>query len=640
MKPEERKRYQSRLFIFYAIIFLMFTVLVSGLAYRQLIESTYYAERELRQNNRRILRPGPRGNIYDRDGRILVTNKPKYSAVVFLSDESVRQAFRREQLTLHRDLREKGENISRDTLLRTARANVIQSYLQDVNKMLGREESVDAKSLSRHYYVDPLLPYSLIDDLTREEFAVLLESLPVESPVQVYASSTRHYPYESAAAHVIGYVSSVDLEDEGNLPGEGLRTQATKGAFGRDGVEKQFDDSLKGVTGMEIWVVDPGGFQVERSKHIYPQQGQDIQLSLDIDLQLAAEQNFDLYGDTGALVALDIKRMEVLAMVSKPDYNLNDTSPRISHETLKRMNETGAWENKALRGAFAPGSPFKIVNAIAALKAGVIDEHTVFECKNAFKVGNRIFHCHSGRSHGEITLLTAIQKSCNVYFYNAGSKTGVDNLSREAIYLGLNNKTGIDLPNETSHMLVPTKAWKKQRIGESWYHGDTVNMAIGQGFLLATPLQMAVLVASIAENKVLTHPTVIHQTPEMLARRPVPKPLGLPDDLHQLIVKGMDMVVSDEGTARFAQVKGVSVAGKTGTAQVRKKGGFIENAWFVCFAPVEDPEIAIAVIKEGYEIGRSHGGGANAAPMAQSVLTTYFAKKPATEAPITAVALP
>jgi len=640
MNPEERKRYQSRLLIFYGLIFVMIATLVSGLAYKQLIESGLYAERELKQNHRRILRPGPRGNIYDREGRVLVTNKPKYSAVVFVKDPSVRKAFQDEYKVLKNDLLSSGKKYSYGNLVKEARANVIQSYLDDVNAMLDRDESVDANALSRHILIDPHLPFTIIENLTRDEFAVLIESLPVESSIQMYASSTRHYPYESAAAHVLGYVSSSTLEEDGDLPGKGLHTRATKGSYGRDGVEKQFDDRLKGVTGMEIWVVDKVGLPVETIKQIYPKQGEDLYLSLDVDLQLAAEQNFDLYGDKGALVALDIKRMEILAMVSKPDYNLNGTSPRFSAATLKKINESGAWENKALRGAFAPGSPFKIVNAIAALKAGVIDEHTVFDCKNAFKVGNRMFHCHSGSVHGEITLLTAIQKSCNVYFYNAGLQTGVDNLSREAIYLGLNDRTGIDLPNETSHMRVPTREWKKKRIGENWYGGDTANMSIGQGDLLATPLQMAVLAASIAENKVLTQPTILHQTDEMLKARPVPKPLGLPDNIHELIVKGMDMVVSNEGTAKFAQVKGVTVAGKTGTAQVRKDGGFIENAWFVCFAPVEDPQIAIAVIKEGYEVGRSHGGGTNAAPMAQSVLKTYFAKKPAITPATADVSLP
>jgi penicillin-binding protein 2 len=333
--------------------------------------------------------------------------------------------------------------------------------------------------------------------------------------------------------------------------------------------------------------------------------------------------------------------MEVLAMLSRPDYNLNQTTPFISNKVFKEISDNQAWESKALRGLYPPGSPFKLITAIAGLKAGKIDDNTIFECDGSHRVGGRNFPC-MGR-HGEIDLRTAIEKSCNEYFYRVGLETGVDNLSREAIYLRLNEPTHIDLPNETRGMLTPSREWKKTRFGEPWYPGDTANMSIGQGALIVTPLQMALMVASVAKNQVYSHPSILKQSPEQLARRPAPKPLGLPENLHKAIIDGMDRAVSPTGTARTAIIKGVNIGGKTGTAQINKKDGNLELAWFVGFAPIEDPKIAVVALVEGQELNVNFGGGQYAAPMARYVLDAYFDKRPEyvnTQKATTTAALP
>ena len=627
MNTENTKKYQSRLWIFYAILGLLLVILYSGLFFRQLIESESHAAKEKIQNQRRILTPGPRGNLLDREGRVLVANKSKFSAVVFLSENQVQKAFSDSYRSMVRDYRERGEKIKSYSELRIlSRANVLQSYLKGVNELIGRHEEVDATAITRHLNVNPLLPYPLIDNLVPEEFAILLESLPVESPVQVYVSNMRHYPYENAATHALGYVGYSPLEVQSDMPGSELRTFATKGTYGRNGIEKRFDEQLQGKTGSEIWVVDPSGYQVESVQREYPRKGRDIELSIDIDLQLAGEAGYDLYGDKGALVAIDIDRMEVLAMLSRPDYNLNQTTPFILNKVFKEISDNQAWENKALRGLYPPGSPFKLITAIAGLKAGKIDDNTIFECDGSHRVGGRNFPC-MGR-HGEIDLRTAIEKSCNEYFYRVGLETGVDNLSREAIYLRLDEPTHIDLPNETRGMLTPSREWKKNRFGEPWYPGDTANMSIGQGALIVTPLQMALMVASVAKNQVYSHPSILKQSPEQLARRPAPKPLGLPENLHKAIIDGMNRAVSPTGTARAAIIKGVNIGGKTGTAQINKKDGNLELAWFVGFAPIEDPKIAVVALVEGQEINVSFGGGQYAAPMARYVLEAYFDKRP------------
>lgn len=640
MNSDEKTKYKGRLLIFYVLLGLMMSVLLSGLGYRQLYESAHFSEQVKVQNHRRVITPAPRGHIFDREGRLLVGNKSKFAAVVFLSDVGVREAFRSEYRALVRDYRERGENYKTGPLQKKARANVIQTYLDDINRMLGRSEKIDPEKVSSHLNYSPLLPFPILDDLTREEFAILLESLPIESPIQIYVNHSRFYPYERTAAHTLGYVTSTYLEPDANLPGDDLTTFAEKGTFGRAGVEKQFDDVLRGKMGSEIWVVDPAGYQVESINRKYPNKGSDVQLALDIDLQTAAEEAFKDKDEDGkpvefqgALVALDIHTLEVLAMVSKPDYNLNDTSPFISKETFKEINEAGGWQNRAIQGLYPPGSPFKLLTGVAALKAGVITPETTEVCEGAIYLGSARKPCHNPAGHGEVDLQAAIKHSCNVFFYKAGLETTVDGISREAIYLGMDQPTGIDLPNETHRMLVPTREWKKERFKENWYPGDTTNTAIGQGFLRFTPLQMAVMTASIVRNEVVSKPSILKLSPEQIANRPAPKPLGLSQKDHAAVINGMiDAVHDPRGTARwlgigYAKKHGYTAAGKTGTAEVSIGGGKeINLAWFVCFAPIHDPQIIVATLIEGDST--AFHGGSHAAPTTGGILDRFFEKHP------------
>ncbi len=636
MKAEEKMKYQGRLLLFYGLLAIMILTLLGTVGYRQLIETDQFSERVKVQSHRRIVTPAPRGNIYDREGELLVGNEPKFSAVVYLSDPGVRKAFRNEYLILVRDYRERNEEYKTGNLQKLARANVIQTYLDDVNRMLGRNDQVDVENVSAHLNYNPLLPFPIIDDLSREEFAVLLESLPVQSPVQVYVSNQRYYPYESTASHTLGYVSSTILTPDEELPGEDLRTFPEKGTFGRSGVEKQFDDILQGEMGMEIWTVDPYGFQVESQERRYPTKGKDIQLSLDIDIQNAAEDAF-WYHDSkegidkenvGAAVMLDVNTLEVLAMVSKPDYDLNDTTPFISNETFKKIEEAGGWQNRAIQGLYPPGSPFKLVTSAAALKANTVTAETEHFCPGYYRFSTgKIQYCWLRSGHKEHILWEAIRDSCNVYFYLTGLATGVDIIGNEAIYYGLANRTGIDLPHETGHMIIPTKEWKRNRLNEGWYAGDDTNLAIGQGFTRVTPLQMAVFASCIARNEVVTKPSILRLSPRQVAERPPPKPTGLTEEQHAILVKGM-VGSATMGSSKRIKVEGLKIAAKTGTAEVRKDGGKIELAWIVAFAPVENPQVAIAVVVEGQELNTAFFGGVHAAPIAHAMLKAYVEKHP------------
>ena len=631
---EARKNYQPRIVFFYFVIGGLLLLLAGGLAWQQLLRTDVYHERERQQNERRVLVPGPRGNIYDREGRLLVGNRPRFAAVLYLDE--LRHEFRREYIRVRKNYRELGDKDipNYGQLEQIARVSVVQRYLDKVNAILGRDEKVDSRDLMRHFSDAPLLPYVLVQDLKPEEYARLLENLPVASPLQLYTSSTRYYPYGSAAAHTLGYVSLNDDADLSDFPGEELKTFAMKGTVGRDGLEKKFDDLLQGETGGAIWRVDYAGFKVKPIEQRRPVQGHNLTISLDIDLQQAAEKAIGDY--TGAAAVVDVNTGEVLVLASKPDYNLNDFSPRLSFATAQQIHDKGAWYNRALDGLYPPGSTFKLVTAIAGLRNGWITPDSTADCQGSMKIGGRIFSCDNGYGHhGVLDLSHAIAESCDIYFWTYGLQVGADTIAAEARRFHLDRPTGIELPGETRHMLIPDPKWKQRVQNEDWFPGNTANMAIGQGDVLVTPLGMACFAASLARGETVTKPTLIHDP-----NRPVQhsEPIGLTPAQYSAIVQGMEGCVYDQGgTAEqiFAlpvMALPVKIAGKTGTAQVQKYkdgklAGTIDVAWFIGFAPVDHPQIAWAVAIEGDTIGEAFGGGRYAAPVADAILQAYFAKK-------------
>ena len=366
---ESHKGYDPRVIFFYFVVAALLLILVGGLAYQQLFKSETYNERERVQSQRRVLVPGPRGNIYARDGvTVLVGNRPRFSVVLYLDE--LKSEFLREARVIRRNYRASG--LTDLPFPQIARVSVVQRYLDDVNKILGRTEKVDAKALARHFGDQLLLPYTLIDDLTGHEYARLIEGLPVRSPLQVYTSSTRAYPYGSAAAHALGYVRVNDNVSAEDFPGEDLATFKMAGSVGKDGLEKTFDDQLQGEAGGTIFRVDPAGYKINPPlEKRLPVQGKNLVSSLDIDLQLAAEQSI---GDqVGAAVALDVATGEVLVLVSKPDYNLADFSPRVSAATYAEIQAKGGEFNRALSGLYPPGSTYKILTTVAALRRSALD---------------------------------------------------------------------------------------------------------------------------------------------------------------------------------------------------------------------------------------------------------------------------
>src|SRR5688572_18882842 len=509
---EAHKSYDPRIVFFYFVLAGLLLTLLAGLAYQQLGKVSEYADAERQQNQRRILFPGPRGNIEDRNGNVLVNNRARFSVRLLL--DQLRPELRSEHVRIRNNFRSIDDKDvpTNAQLIKLARVSVVQRYLNQVNAILGRFEKVNADDLNKHFQRELLLPYTLIDDLERAEYARLLERLPVNSPAQLYTLSTRHYPYGSAASHTLGYVGSsenVELED---FPGEDLRTFKMKGTLGRDGVEKKFDALLQGEAGGAIFRVDPGGNRINPPiQQVFPKQGKKLQLSLDVELQIAAETKMAENGMAGAAVALDVATGEVLVLASKPDYDLSAFVPRLSAATFGDINARGAWYKRAIQGAYPPGSSFKILTTIAGLRSGHMTPTSTVNCTGQFVMG-RAFKCHDGHVHGEINLPTAIEKSCNVFFYKYGYEMGADVMAIEARRFHLDRPTGIDLLDETRRMVIPDPDWKRQNRQQGWVGGDTVQMAIGQSDILVTPLQMACFTASVARNEVWTQPFILHDS--------------------------------------------------------------------------------------------------------------------------------
>jgi len=626
---ESHRGWDPRVSFFHFLVAGMLAILAGGLAYQQLFNADAHYERERHQDQRRVVTPGPRGNIYDRGGRLLVSNRPRFAVVLYLDE--LAGEFRREFIRIRNNYREIGDRDlpTASQMEMIARVSVVQRYLDQVNAVLEQDHRVDAQALKRHFDHQLLLPFSLLDDLSQSDFARLIERLPVDSPLQIATSYARFYPYGSAAAHTLGFVGEDENVGAEDLPGDDLTTFRLKGMVGRDGLERRYDSILHGEAGGTIFRVDPAGYIVHPPlEERLPVQGKNLNTSLDIDLQLTAEESLGDY--SGAAVALDVATGEVLVLASKPDYNLGDFSPHPSPATISDIEQRGAWLNRAVNGLYPPGSTFKLVTSVAGMRSGaILPDSSTATCTGSMLIGGRIFTCDNGDGdHGEIGLRDAIAESCDVFFYTYGLRTGEESIAAQARLFHLDRPTGIELPGETRHMIVPDAAWKEQQEDERWYPGDTANMAIGQGFLRVTPLQMACLAASIARGETTTVPTLLHD-PARAAQHS--EPIGLDGGQRAALIEGMEGCLSNPlGTAHLPglAVSGVTVAGKTGTATVMLGGGKgkIDIAWFVCFAPVEHPRVAMAVAVQGDVPNEGFGGGREAAPIALTVLRKYFEK--------------
>lgn len=613
-----------RIRIFYVLFALAFLILAIVLGYRQIYLYDYYVEKGERQSMRRVIEPGARGDIFDRYGRLLVTNEPRFSAVVYFNE--IRKELREEYFRLKKKYlaaKDSGAEMpSVAQITKQARANVLNGYVDRINMILGSEYKLADDDYDRHFRQKALLPFPLVKNLSAREHAILAERIPIDSPIQIYTDTSRYYPYGARAAHVLGYVgSNVDEIDASNIVGSDLRTYSFTGKIGKTGVERAFESVLSGDIGAKIWVVDLAGYQYDNVVNVKPKKGGNVVTSLDIDLQAVIEDSF---GDRkGAAVVLDVKTGEVLSMVSKPDYDPNSLSPYISYKVNDEITARDAWLNRATQGRYPPGSPYKIITAMAGLMTGVIDENSVKTCNGGYKVGSRIFPCNKRYGHGEVDLSAAIAQSCNVYFYMTGIDADIKSIAATAKDFGMDQPTGIEIGERRG--VIATPEYKREIGYGKWLGGDTANASIGQGFVLETPLEMAAFAASLACKQTRTKVSIIHdpsRKADMEYHNAVPIPLS---DVHyKAILQGMIDAV-EKGTCRRSKVEGLASAAKSGTAQVPINGKPSTLAWMIAFAPVENPQIAICVMVEGDETG-DVAGGSTAGPIVRAAFEAYFDK--------------
>ena len=559
--------------------------------------------------NMRLLQPS-RGRIVDRNGVPLAVNQQNYRVLITSEDTpDVDQTLTR----LSRIMPVSGEDRQR--------------IMREVRK-------------KRKF-----VPVTVREFLRWEDVARIEVNTPDLPGITIDVGQRRFYPEGEIGAHLLGYVAAVSEED---LNGDPL-LETPGFRIGRNGIEKQFDLPLRGHAGTSQLEVNALGRVIRELDRREGTRGHEVVLTIDMALQRAAVKR--LGDESGAVVALNIHNGEVLTLASTPSFNPNTFAEGLDAGQWRNLveNARAPLRNKATAGEYAPGSTFKMIVALAALEAGAIDESTEFYCNGKIKFGDGLFHCWKREGHGEVRLVRGIRESCDVYFYELAKRIGIDRISGVAERFGLGQTLGLDLPGERRG-LIPTRDWKQAVIGERWAKGETLVSAIGQGFVLVTPLQLAVMTARLVNGGKAITPHLVRELPDgdRLVPRPEVEAASLetnPRHLGILREAMLEVTNHARGTAYRSRLDGedVQMGGKTGTSQVRRitkaeratrvrKNEELEwrerdHALFVAFAPADSPRYAISVVVE-------HGGSGSkaAAPIARDLMQMLLDRDPARNA--------
>ncbi|MDR2436060.1 MAG: hypothetical protein LBD33_01975 [Puniceicoccales bacterium] len=611
------KESSGRIRVFQCIAIAIFLYLFCGLFFRQIVQNSCFQQKSRKQSVRRIILPAMRGNICDRNGKILVTNRPIFSLNLYLDELS--QNFREKFIKRVKECSKSGEKFDRDQIRTEVRESVVSEILSVAEKAIGKHIHISGQRISRHMSQYPILPMTVLHNISPEDCDKLIEVLPLSSPLQIGANLTRYYPNNELACHVLGYTVLVENSHYTQKYGDHVRAFAVREQVGKSGVEKCADHILAGEVGYEAWIVDHTGAKNSLDERVEPEDGKPVYLSIDMDLQATAEQALAAY--TGSAIVMDVNSGEILALANSPSYDQNSLYPSISKDVFDKISGDAGWLNQAIQGLFPVGSAFKLVSAVAFIKSGEVEEEEEWLCTGKYSCNGRQLKCDN-HPHGEyINLKLAIGKSCNTYVFSRAIKVGHGAISQEAKKFGLGSKTGIELPYETGGMVVPDAAWKREHNFGDWFPGDTLNLAVGQGFVRTTPLNVCCFTASLAKNRYATKPTIF-KTEEKIADT---AEQCLSADWHKFLVDAMVDCV-DNYTGRRAKINGIAIAGKTGTAQFKESGKKRNLAWFTCFAPAYDPEIAVTVLIREKKDGLNYYGGHHAAPVARKILLKYFEK--------------
>lgn len=598
---ERYKQFSRRALIIGAGQALLFGALATRLGYLQLVEQEKF--QTLSDKNRISLRliPAGRGEIMDRFGVPLAINTQNFRAFV---------------------VPEQTESIE-DTLERLAR--IIPVTEEDKQAVL--------VEVSRH---KPFTPILVKENLTWEDMAMVEQNFPDLPGVSTEEGEIRSYPLGNATAHIIGYVGKVS---EAELTGDPVMT-IPGFRIGKTGVEKKFDETLRGVAGQIQAEVNVVGREIRELSRTDAKKGHRLTLTLDADLQMQVQEMLSRQRSAAA-VAMDAHTGEVYALCSYPSFDPNLFSRGIPADVWEGLlaDETNPLTNKAVAGQYPPGSTFKMVTALAALDAGVAPNAHVF-CPGYYMLGNDKFHCWRPSGHGSVGFEQALMQSCDVFFYEMGHRAGVDNIAKMARRLGLGAKMDFDVPGE-GEGLIPDRAWKMKRFKEPWQQGETLNSAIGQGHTLATPLQLATMTARLVNGGKAVKPLLVRSIEEVGSLIPDWQDVHLNPDHLAIVLAGMRSVCNDpRGTAYAARITEApySMGGKSGTAQVRRitaaqRAAGIKNeslpwkfrhhALFVAYGPVENPRYVTSVIVE-----HGVGGSTAAAPIARDILLAIQKRDP------------
>ena len=591
---------KQRILVLSFVVGIVFLFLVIRLWHLQILGAdNYYA---MSENNRLRFVPvaASRGDILDRTGKVLVSNRPSFSLAVIPQEVKDKEAL----LTLL------------SNLLGLDRAEMAERW----EKNKGRA----------NYY-----PIVLASNITRDHVEIIEENHLRLPGIEIEMKPVREYTNSQLAAHLLGYIGEVS---EKELNSKGFEDYNSGDYVGKNGIERALEKELHGGDGGRQLEVDARGRVLRTISESHPTVGNSVVLTIDAAVQKQAERAF---GDqAGAAVVMDVTNGEILAFVSNPGFDPSLFSGKLPEDVWQGYLEDKRHplENKALSGQYPPGSTFKMITVLAGLENHKIDESTSINCNGSYDLGTSTFKCWNKKGHGATNLHKSLRESCDVFYYQLGEKLGVDKIAAAAQAFKLGTPLGVELLNERSG-LIPTSEWKQKRFGKRWYHGETLSVAIGQGAVLMTPIQLASMTATIANEGTIYRPHLIKRIVDAdgktlrEAKTEIIGTAAFSKESFRLVKQGMLAVVNEPGgTGAMARLYDVKVAGKSGTSQVVKLRDskkstpyqYRDHALFVAFAPFEKPEIAVAVVVEHGE----HGGAA-AAPIASRILRAYFdGKKP------------
>ncbi len=583
--PQDNREYIRRIGWFGWFFSILVLGLFCRLWYLSIVRYDHFLSLATRNQIRSVPLVAPRGEIYDREGTILVENTFGFDLLLF-PDQVI-------------DPKE------------------TQAYLENAIDF-SAEEFYERLDVGRSY--GRYQPVVLKQNLPLAQISYLLARSADHPELEILERPRRSYVYGILGAHLLGYMGEISAPE---LSLNIFRKRRAGDLIGKSGIERIYDAELAGKDGIQKLRVDSLGRTVELLPPVPPQSGKAIRLTIDLDLQKATEKALE--GRVGAAIAMDPRNGEILAITSRPTFNPNDFSTRISLSRWGNLTSDAdrPLQNRVVQNTFAPGSIFKIVMAMAGLEGGLLDPKETVLCSGSKEFFGHRFRCGARSGHGRLDLKRALQYSCNIYFYELGRRLGIDRIAAFSRKIGLGAATGVDLTGEVPG-IVPSREWKKKTTGVPWFAGETISVSIGQGPILVTPLQVALVLTAISRGQFVQ--------PHIRMDRNSDNVQSFPQEYLQPVKDGLWLAVNELGTGRAAHIDGMEVAGKTGTVQIISRttleklppgqaAKFKPNAWFAGFAPMDDPRIVVAVIIE-----RGGDGGRVAAPIARAIFQAYMQK--------------